>query len=326
MALRIMLLNMLKLRRAAKRRVIPIQIPKPFMQVRVIRADGLEIGLEVLDVDDVEADDGRVEADVCFCDVGPEVEWSLGGSCCKVRFGTVERVEERCYCFFVGGLCGGEAGFVDAVVDVVVGPVVCFFDLFLERGREELYVLVFLGEQVVELSYHPSVSVHLSLDIAKRSKGKTRTNLRIKHPNNLRALITDNPPLLHIIQRRHRKPPLILRINAKVNFPQELLAANRIRAYILTRQLLACFGKPPPLLLHMPMHARERDDLLEPLQLPHNQRAVCPRTCVRDVEVVAAGFGREFAAFLDEVAELRGAALELAGLVVRGDPVCDLVF
>lgn len=76
----------------------------------------------------------------------------------------------------------------------------------------------------------------------------------------------------------------------------------------------------------MPVHRREPDDPLEPLQLAHDQRAVRPGARVRDVEVVAVRFRGELglaagAAFLYEGAELGGLALELAGFVGGGDPV-----
>jgi hypothetical protein len=74
------------------------------------------------------------------------------------------------------------------------------------------------------------------------------------------------------------------------------------------------------------MHAREGDDVFEALELAHDERAVCPGAGVRDVEVVASCFGWELAAFLDEVAELRLAALEFAGFVVGRYPVGDLFF
>jgi hypothetical protein len=64
------------------------------------------------------------------------------------------------------------------------------------------------------------------------------------------------------------------------------------------------------------MHRCKRDDIFETLELAYNERAVCPRTGVRDVEVVAAGFRGKFAAFLDEIPELRLPSFELAGFVV----------
>lgn len=64
--LRIMFLDMLKLRRLPKSRDIPIQMSQPFMQCWVSRPDVTDIALEVLDIDGVEANDGRVETDICL--------------------------------------------------------------------------------------------------------------------------------------------------------------------------------------------------------------------------------------------------------------------
>ena len=109
----------------------------------------------MLHVDRVEADDGRVEADVGFGDVGSEVVGC--GVLCEVGFGAGEGGEERVDGLFVGFLCAkegfflagrglgiggrgglrGEAGFVDSVVYVVVGPVVRSFDFCLKvRGEQ----------------------------------------------------------------------------------------------------------------------------------------------------------------------------------------------
>ena len=77
MALRIMLLDVLKLRRLPERRVSPIQIPQPAVQGGVPGPDVPNVALEVLHVDDVEADDGGKEADVGFREARAEVVWSL---------------------------------------------------------------------------------------------------------------------------------------------------------------------------------------------------------------------------------------------------------
>ena len=50
MALCIMVLNMRKLRRILKRRNIPIQMPKPLVDMRISRADISDVGFEVLDI------------------------------------------------------------------------------------------------------------------------------------------------------------------------------------------------------------------------------------------------------------------------------------
>jgi len=133
---------MRKLGRLTKRRDLPIQIPQPLMQIRVIRSNCPEIRLEVLHVDDVEADDGCVEADVGFGYGSAKVEGAFFGGGAQVLLCAVERFEEGSDGFFVGFLGSGKAGFVDAVVDVVVGPVVRLFDLLLQTCGEQFYFLV----------------------------------------------------------------------------------------------------------------------------------------------------------------------------------------
>ena len=73
MTLGVMLLDMLKLCRIMESRHVPIQLPQPFVQIGIARPDVPDIALEVLDVDRVEADNGRVKADVRFGDRGPVV-------------------------------------------------------------------------------------------------------------------------------------------------------------------------------------------------------------------------------------------------------------
>ena len=60
MALRIMFLNMLKLRRSSESVYIPVQVPQPLMQRRVSGANVSDVALEMLYVHGVEADDGGV--------------------------------------------------------------------------------------------------------------------------------------------------------------------------------------------------------------------------------------------------------------------------
>lgn len=102
MALRVMLLDMRELSRLAKSRNVPVQIPHPLVKGRVSAANVSDVALEVLDVDGIEADDGRVEADVCFGDTVAIVVWT--GRLGEVLFSSVERGEECCYGFDVGVL------------------------------------------------------------------------------------------------------------------------------------------------------------------------------------------------------------------------------
>ena len=127
MTLGIMLLNMLKQRRAPKRLLAPIQLPQPAMDGRVSGADIADIAAEVLHVDGIEAHDRDVESYVGLGEVGAEVVRAGGGG--EVVFDAVEGGEEVGDVGFVDGLFADDADFVDAVVDVVVGPIVCFVDL-----------------------------------------------------------------------------------------------------------------------------------------------------------------------------------------------------
>ena len=93
---------MLKLRCVLERWHVPVQLPEPLMQRRITRSDITDIALEMLHVDGVEANDGSVEANVCFGDVGTKVVGSSVFS--KVSFGTVER-DEKCFnSFFISFL------------------------------------------------------------------------------------------------------------------------------------------------------------------------------------------------------------------------------
>lgn len=148
MTLRIMLLDMLKLCRLPKRRHIPIQIPQPLVDRRISTPYISHITLKMLHVYRVEPYDRGVQADVGFGDMFSEV---VGiGIFGEMFFDAVEGTEEWVHGIFVGGLRGGEAGFVDAVVDVVVGPVVGCFNFRLEVLREKVDLFVLLGNNVVE--------------------------------------------------------------------------------------------------------------------------------------------------------------------------------
>jgi len=85
-----MILDMIKLRRLLEPLDIPIQVSKPFMNGRVIMPNVLDVTLEVLDVDGVEADDGGVQTDVCFRELVAEEVFALW----EDSFDTVETGEE----------------------------------------------------------------------------------------------------------------------------------------------------------------------------------------------------------------------------------------
>ena len=119
---RIMLLDMLKLGRAPERLDIPIQIPQPLVQRRVPGANVPDVALEMLHVHGVEADDGRVQADVGFGDGRTEVKGV--GVLGEMGFRAVEGFEE---CFdgsLVRFLGTGSAVSFDGTLTVEIGKVV----------------------------------------------------------------------------------------------------------------------------------------------------------------------------------------------------------
>lgn len=75
------------------------------MQVWVSTSDVSQVAFEVLDIDLIEADNGSVEAYICFCDAVAEVVWSA--VLCEVLFGAVEGLEEGLDVLFVGFLGSG---------------------------------------------------------------------------------------------------------------------------------------------------------------------------------------------------------------------------
>lgn len=282
MTLRIMPLNMRKLRRLPKRLGPPIQIPQPAMQIRIPAPHIPNIRLKMLHIHHIEPNNCRKESYIRFRDRGAVVIGPVGNRR-EMCFCAVEGCEERGAGGGVGGGGGGEAGFVDAIVDGVVGPGICCFDFFSQMFWKQIHLLVLVLDDVVELSIPLTSPPSLYPCFWQSGSGET-TYLRIKHPNNLTTLITHNLPLLNIIQQRHRKPPLIPLINAKINLPQKLRPVNRIRPYIRTGRIVV-FGcsEPPAFGAHVPVHACVGDDVLEAFELAHDEGAVRPGACVGDL-------------------------------------------
>lgn len=87
----------------------------------------------------------------------------------------VEGFKERNDVVLVGVGCGGEAGFVDTVVNEVVGPGVGLVDLTAERLGVELDGALLVIEEVVELAkdhVSQNISTHTSRNIEKSQIGE----------------------------------------------------------------------------------------------------------------------------------------------------------
>lgn len=267
---RIMTFNMRKLRRTLSKRVrkVPIQIPHPRVNRRISTANVSKVAFEMLHIHHVEADDGCVESDVGFGDLWTVVEWSFGVDGAEVVFDFVEGGEEGCDGFFVGGLGGGEAGFVDAVVDVVVGPFVGGFDFCLEVGGEEVYLGKFGGQEVVEFG--------------------------VEHADDFAGFIVHDFFLLDVVQGRDGESARVFGVLFEIDVAQmRVFFVNRVGLGVGSRDFFVGGGESPRLLSHVPVHGSVRDEFFETFELAHNQGSVRPGTGVRDIEVVTTLFSGE---------------------------------
>jgi hypothetical protein len=69
-ALRIVLLDVIKLCRILERRVVPVQVPHPLVKIGVATPNVTNVALEVLYVDGVEAHNRGVKTNIGFRDCG----------------------------------------------------------------------------------------------------------------------------------------------------------------------------------------------------------------------------------------------------------------
>lgn len=257
MALRVVLLDMLKLRRLLERGYIPVQVSQPAVNRRIPGSDIANVSLEMLDVDGVEADDGGEESDVSFGDGVTEEEWRVGGEPpFQVLFDAVEGVEKRIEGFLVGllgsnkDLAGGshkstqqeylrgKTGFVDAVIDVVVYPFVAFFDLLAERLWEEIEILVLLWKQVIKLVVKHANDLRA---LSEALLACLAADARTRRP----YLIAHDLSCLLVEQGRNRKSPLVFRIYLEVNLTEMGIIVERIRNRILPRNVFVGSYKAP---------------------------------------------------------------------------------
>ena len=220
MTLGIMFLDMLKLRRLSKCRHVPIQFPQPFVQRGVPRADIPNVAFEVLDVHRIKSDDGRVQSHICFGDVLSEIE--RRGMFRQMLLCTVEGCEQRLHGFLVCGLGGGEAGFVDAVVDVIVSPIIRAFDFALEFLGKQIDRLVPLGKQVVEFS--------------------------VEHADDLAGFVADDLVLLDVVEGGDGEAAGVFGVDTEVNVTKVgHVLMNGIRGHVIAWGFAFRGCEPPAL-------------------------------------------------------------------------------
>jgi len=77
MALSVMVLDVREFRSILKSRDIPIQISEPLMNVRISRANILDVRLEVLYINHIEPHNRGEQPHICLCDILPVIVWTF---------------------------------------------------------------------------------------------------------------------------------------------------------------------------------------------------------------------------------------------------------
>ena len=239
MTLGIMLLDMLKLRRLPKSRHIPIKIPQPFVNRRIPTSYIFDITLEMLNVNWIKPYNCGVQADVGFGDVLAKI---VGiGVFREVFFHAIKRVEEWVYGGFVRGLSGRESRFVDAIVDVIVGPVVGCFNFGLEILGEKVNLFVFLGNDVVEFGVKHADDL-AGLDVDERLAESMCELCSFSSA----YLIAHNLVLFDVVESRHCEAAFIVGADIEIDVSQmSKIWVDRIWCDIVSGNLLIRFRKAP---------------------------------------------------------------------------------
>jgi len=154
--------------------------------------------------------------------------------------GAVEGVEESDDVALVGGLGGGEAALVDAVVDQVVLPLVGGVDVGAQGLRVEVHGAVFLvGDNIVELG--------------------------AEHAEDLAALVVDDGLLDFVVEHGHGEAAGVVRVRREVHLAEmgePFVALDGVRDDVLALGVrVRGRREPPPLRSHVPVHGAERDDV-----------------------------------------------------------------
>ena len=93
MALGVVFLDVLKVRRLTELWHVPVEVAEPGMQSWVAASDVANVALEMLHVDRVEADDGRVQPEVGVCQSSPHHVRSRPRS--ESGFNAIQGLEQR---------------------------------------------------------------------------------------------------------------------------------------------------------------------------------------------------------------------------------------
>ena len=161
--------------------------------------------------------------------------------------------------FVIGLLAGGESGFIDPVVDVVIDPAVQLINLRAQRRR-----------------------VVISCAGAQSVKGG------IQHADDFRRLIADNGLLLLVPQYRHRNAPAVVRIGMQIELIEKFVLVEGI-----ARGCREAIVESPAVFKHQGVDHGDGNKRLKPFQAAQNQGAMRPWTGKRNVQMVTVFFRSE---------------------------------
>lgn len=229
--------------------------------------NGFDVTQEDRVICDVEADQGRVQPDVGFCEYCAEEEGALGLVGGEVGLEAVEGGEERVDVGFVGRLGCGESGLVYPVVDRVVDPFVHGVDFTAEMSRVEA----------------PAGSVRF----VERGREEV-VEFAVEHADDLGGFVVHDRFRLFVPEDGHRVSTSVVRVGFEV-------------------ELFKCREAVQGVALHGPVQAREQpafvrevevayyklDDLFEAFESTDDIGPVSPGAAQVDVQSVPVRFGRE---------------------------------
>ena len=241
----------------------------PGLQRRVV-AEPPEVALEGAVVGHVEAHAGHEQADVGRGEALAQQERAARGETALER---VQLLEDAGHGLLVGLLGGGEAGPVDAVVELLV--------------------------------HRPIEGGHLVQQV-DRAQPRCRLHVRVEgvveHGHQVGRLVADDGVLARVPQHRDRRAPGVVRVGAGVELVQVGGAEERVAVGAWEA------AEAPALVAEHRVHHRHRQHVVKLLELAHHQHARGPRADQGHVEPVAAGLGGEAG-----LAARAGAAVGLPG-------------
>jgi len=262
--------DVVKVRGVLERRVLPVQLLHPPVDIRISMADIADVTFEVPDIDWIETDDSDPKPNVCLGQLIPDD----GFLALEYLFDLVQGLEHwkhgSLVCF--SAVC--EASLVNSIVDSVVNPIINGVD----------FAAKFLG-------------IDVNLGLVGRDE---IVELGVEHSDDLGAFVVHDRLVLLVPKDRNGEPSGIIWLGLEIQILDVSRAVQRIdlRCRVLVG---SCEG--PPVLAHARGNNRNRDDFIEALELSGDQRPRRPGTSVRHVEVVAIFFWREFATLLNEIPE-----------------------